>query len=165
MLCWLVENTIIVLCLSSYGSWYREIYIYTYLAISERALWRWSGFWLHVGCAVVVPTICTLSLILKVLFGIHQCFALLPSFSAWGKYGGYSSGFSRGILFVTLWLAEAALVINRQPGTFKLSCHTIYTVCLERITENEVKWIWRLKLETQDSWQWVKQTKVWSDLL
>ena len=30
-------------------------------------------------------------------------------FTFWAKHGGHSSGFSRGILFLTFWLAEAAL--------------------------------------------------------
>ena len=47
-------------------------------------------------------------LILKVLFGINQSFALCLCCSLWGKHGGHSSGFLHGILMVTFWLADTA---------------------------------------------------------
>ena len=38
---------------------------------------------------------------LNIFFGIHQCLVQLLCFSLWAKQGDPSSGFSRGILFVT----------------------------------------------------------------
>ena len=39
-------------------------------------------------------------------FGINKSFVPLLWFSLWGKHGSLSSGFSRGVLIVTFWLAE-----------------------------------------------------------
>ena len=38
----------------------------------------------------------------------------LPVFRLWAMHGVHSSGFSRGVLFVTFWLAEAACVTASQ---------------------------------------------------
>ena len=60
-----------------------------------------------------------LSVVLKVLFGIHQSFVLLLCFSLWIKHGGHTSGFSCWVLSVTFWSAEAAWVIgNLEPSTY-----------------------------------------------
>ena len=48
------------------------------------------------------------------LFETSQSFAVFLPFSRWSKHGGHSSWFSRGVLFVTFWLAEAARAIGSQ---------------------------------------------------
>ena len=39
---------------------------------------------------------------LLISFGIHQSFAPFQCGSVWAEHGGHPSGFSRGVLFVTL---------------------------------------------------------------
>ena len=57
----------------------------------------------------------TPSLAMNALLEINRSVALLLCFGLWGERGGHSSGFSHGIYFVTLWLAEVARMIG-SPG-------------------------------------------------
>ena len=68
----------------------------------------------------LVVKYCTCAL-LEVLLGINQSFALLLCFCLWGEDDGHSPGYSRGILFVTFWLAEAARMMG-SPASFPVNC-------------------------------------------
>ena len=61
--------------------------------------------WLQLILLVITEH--ALSLILKVLFGIHQCFAPMLSFSLRGRHGVHSLGFSLGIF--TLFIVRYKL--------------------------------------------------------
>ena len=85
-------------------------------------MWHWL-----VECTMIWPPWCTVLIggkhdDLSLNPAFKQLYRLCPSstaevyqsllFSLWGRHGGHSSGFSRGILFVTLWLAEAARMLG-----------------------------------------------------
>ena len=58
----------------------------------------------------------TALLILKLLFGTHRSLPLWLCFSSWAKYGGRSSGFSRGIyLRRSDWLKMFGWIAARNP--------------------------------------------------
>ena len=58
---------------------------------------------------------------------LPQSVALLLWFSLWVRHGGHSPGFSRRLLFATLWLAETARVIGSPEPSATCRCTNFRT--------------------------------------